>query len=56
MAHSERLGRLLSHGDAWIAATAIQNGLTLVTHDLDLADLGFPGLEVICRAKQSSLP
>jgi len=51
MAHSERLGRLLSHGDAWIAATAIQNGLVLVTHDHDLNELRFPGLDVICRAK-----
>ncbi len=51
MAHAERIGRPLSHGDGWIAAAAIQNGTTLVSHDLDLADLGFPGLEVVCRAR-----
>ena len=54
MAHSERLGRLLSPGDAWIAATAIQNGVPLVTHDRDFDGLNFPGLEVICRAPAST--
>lgn len=49
MAHSERLGRLLSPGDAWIAATAIQNGLTLITHDRDLDALNFPGLILTTR-------
>ncbi len=50
VAHSERLGRLLSPGDAWIAATAVQHGLLLATHDKDLDGLNFPGLTVLCRA------
>jgi tRNA(fMet)-specific endonuclease VapC len=49
--HARRRGRTLSAGDAWIAATAVRHELQLVTHDLDLLDLGFPGLDVICRAR-----
>jgi predicted nucleic acid-binding protein len=51
VAHAQRRGRALSHDDAWIGATAVQHKLLLVTHDQDLSNLGFDGLDVICRAK-----
>lgn len=49
-AHAQKQGRRLGAEDAWVGATAIRNGLVLVTHDLDMVDLGFPGLDVVCRA------
>lgn len=49
--HAQRRGRALSVGDAWIGATAVRHGVTLVTHDVDFEGLQFPGLDVICRAR-----
>jgi len=43
-------GRRLESGDAWIAATAVHRGITLVTHDMDLAGATVTGLKVICHA------
>jgi len=44
-----RKGRPISAADAWIAATALANGLELVTHNP--ADFrGIPGLTVITEA------
>jgi predicted nucleic acid-binding protein len=48
--HAQQRGRPLSAGDAWIGATAVRHGLTLVTHDADLDGLDFAGLDVVCRA------
>jgi toxin FitB len=50
MVHTEARGRALAPADAWVAATAVTNALPLVTHDKDLADLDFEGLDVICKA------
>jgi tRNA(fMet)-specific endonuclease VapC len=48
--HSERArGRVISAQDAWIAATAIQNDLPLVTHNRRHFD-GVDGLVVISEA------
>lgn len=49
-AFSRSAGRRLEAADAWIAATAVDGSLTLVTHDKDLAATGWPGLKVVCRA------
>lgn len=43
---SELAGRRLEAGDAWIAATAIQFGLRLFTHDNDLARQSLSELDV----------
>lgn len=45
--HCKRSGRRLEAGDAWIAATAAQYKLTLLTHDLDHVGLNFPHLNVV---------
>ena len=50
MTHTKRVGRRLEAGDAWIAASAVLYGVPLLTNDKDFRDLGFEGLEVICRA------
>jgi predicted nucleic acid-binding protein len=47
---SSRQGRRLETADAWIAASAILRGATLVTHDPDFRDLAIAGLTVVCRA------
>jgi tRNA(fMet)-specific endonuclease VapC len=45
-----RIGKPISCGDAWIAATALRHGLPLVTHNAsDYAEL--PGLQIICHAE-----
>jgi tRNA(fMet)-specific endonuclease VapC len=44
---SQRQGRKLESGDAWIAATAIHRGIPLVTHDRDFSNVELPGLQVI---------
>jgi len=40
-------GRRLEAGDAWIAATAADREITLLTHDRDHVGLDVPGLNVI---------
>lgn len=50
MTHAEAQGRTLMTADAWIAATAVVHELLLVTHDRDMVDLDFDGLQVVCRA------
>ncbi len=47
---SKQMGRLLSAGDAWIAATAVRHKLTLLSHDRDFLGLSIPNLHVICYA------
>lgn len=45
-AHRRQLGRPIECGDAWIAATALRHGLSLLTHNArDYGDV--PGLTVI---------
>ena len=46
-AHSERIGRRLESGDAWIAATAVHRSLPLFTHDGDFVDAKVPELEIV---------
>ncbi len=46
-AHSERIGRRLESGDAWIAATAVHRSLPLFTHDRDFVQAKLPGLEIV---------
>lgn len=43
MANSERAGRRMSIGDAWIAACAVRHGLALVTHNAK----DFQGVEAL---------
>ncbi len=43
-----RAGRKLDDFDSWIAATALANDLTLITHDRAFRSV--PGLKVICYA------
>src|SRR5579883_847938 len=50
MRESKAGGRRLEAGDAWIAATAVQHKLMLLSHDRDFADLPVTGLKVICHA------
>lgn len=39
-------GHPISHGDAWVAAVAMANGIPLITHnDSDFAHI--PGLEIL---------
>jgi tRNA(fMet)-specific endonuclease VapC len=45
--HCKRIGRRLEAGDAWIAASAVQYKLPLLTHDLDHVGLDFPELNVV---------
>lgn len=45
--HCKRIGRRLEAGDAWIAASAVQYKLPLLTHDLDHVGLNFPELKVV---------
>lgn len=45
-----RAGRRLESADAWIVATAIEYGASLLTHDRDLTGLPINGLKVICYA------
>jgi len=47
---TERVGRRLEVGDAWIAATAVHRRLTLFTHDRDLTGLPVSGLTVVSFA------
>lgn len=47
---AQRKGHRLSIQDGWVAATAWEYHLPLVTHDARLADVGLAGLEVICHA------
>jgi predicted nucleic acid-binding protein len=49
MAGSAARGRHLSDPDAWIAATAMQYGMTLLTHDGDMKVADEFGVRVICR-------
>ena len=50
MQESRRIGRRLEAGDCWIAATAIQRQIPLLTHDRDFVGLSIPGLDVISYA------
>jgi tRNA(fMet)-specific endonuclease VapC len=50
MTQARARGRRLEAGDAWIAATAIQRSIPLVTHDKDFEGLRVEGLRVICHA------
>ena len=43
-------GRRLESGDGWIAATAVQRGIPLITHDHDFATLKVTGLSVVSHA------
>ena len=47
MHSSQSGGRRLETGDCWIVATAIHQGVPLLTHDRDFLGLPIPGLEVI---------
>ena len=47
MHSSQKEGRRLESGDCWIAATAVQRQIPLLTHDRDFLDLPIPGLQVI---------
>lgn len=49
MAASQAKGRGLDVDDCWIAATAKQNGLTLLAHDRDMKVAGELGVKVICH-------
>jgi predicted nucleic acid-binding protein len=50
-AHAKRIGRPISVGDSWIAATALAYDVPLVTHDLnDFKNV--PGLTVISESNQ----
>lgn len=50
MTHARRVGRRLEAGDAWIAASAALYRAPLLTNDKDFVGLGYPPLEVVCRA------
>jgi len=44
-----KIGRPISCGDAWIAATALRHDLTLLTHNSgDYTDI--PNLKIVCHA------
>lgn len=43
----EAAGRPFETGDAWIAATAVHRGLTLLTHDSDFTGRSISGLTVL---------
>ena len=50
--HSERArGRVITTQDAWVAATAIQNGIPLITHNRKHFD-GVAGLAVISETAE----
>jgi predicted nucleic acid-binding protein len=50
--HSKAIGRRLETGDAWIAATALHRGISLLSHDRDFLGLELAGLDVVCYASQ----
>jgi tRNA(fMet)-specific endonuclease VapC len=43
----KRKGRRIEAGDAWIAATAVQYNIPLLSHDRDHVGLGIMGLNVV---------
>ncbi len=51
MRKSSQIGRRFEVGDCWIAATAIQRRIPLLTRDRDFVGLSIPGLHVISYAE-----
>lgn len=47
MEASRKEGRRLDAGDCWIAATAVQRGIPLLTHDEDFLARSIPNFDVI---------